>query len=410
VRQFNEKKFMTTSVCLSLLLSASPHLSAPPSNSESSAVHDWLEAHGQPSPSQQQIQSVFEQWQIWRTATPAAREGHLGAELMELAPESGETVHPWSQRERLHTLSAANLKRLQAQIIERFPVAKSASPEVMQAVRSMAENINFHYLRPYRPKRETGAHPPLPSPRELHRLNMNINPSFYSTLVGHSRSVGFSVVATKAGIAPYSLNAQIPHSALRLRDDFATENGFVLPEFSNAIELLSFFREWEPGWLEPLKQQSRYSLPHGIKTVDQFLSYLSPDRIQQVFPDASAYTRLALLRERLHRYVLSESDARRLLLWAFERYLLFQATENPAHFRHLQTEFRLPAGPQNIYAREFLTALGLPRLSLRVPLSVPSAAYSVLRIEPMAYNPFPDYGFKAQPRWDSRRLDHNSKP
>jgi hypothetical protein len=211
-------------------------------------------------------------------------------------------------------------------------------------------------------------------------------------------------------VGPYSLNAQVPYDALRLNDALAEEAGFVLPNFSSANALMTFFNSWEPELIEKVRRENRMSLPSQISDARSFLTYLDPMRIKEVFPDSSAYDRLSTLRERLINYVLTEPDAKELLRWAFERWLVSVAADDPSEFGRILKEFRIPTGPQAIFARRFMPALGLGDLALRVPLAVGPQSYSILEIENKVHDPFPGPPPPHRNKWDSRRLDHDLKP
>lgn len=400
---------LTTNVCLSLLLSGGPAM-GPASPAEQTAVREWLQSLNIVAPSPEQISEILKQWQVWRTTTASARAANLALELKNISPSEQQNVFSLNRRADLKTLSATNLERLKEQISERLPLNTEPAASVLVQVKSMSEDISLHYLRPYRMKSETGVNEPLASSRELAKLKIDFAPTYYSTLVGKSSSVGFVIIAAKKHGSPYSLNAQVPFTALRLNDELAREEGFVVPNFSSPNGLLAFFRNWEPVLLEKLFRQNRMSLPSGVDSVEKFLVFLDPQKIKEVFPDQSAFNRLAILRESLSRFALTESDARGLLHWAFERWLVSVAVSDQLQFGRILEEFSLAAGPQAVFTKKFLPQLGMPDLALRLPLAVGPQSYSILRIENLAYDPFPERGVFRQKAWDSRRLDHDSKP
>lgn len=377
--------------------------------SEESAARVWLQGMSLPA-TEEKITNTLRQWQLWKTATTAARDANLALELKSLTPENESKFVLLNGRVQLQAMSTANLANLQEKISARIPLPKEPTPEILALAKAMAAKIAFHYLQPYHTSVETGVYPPLPSARELGKFGIDVHPSYYSRLVGKSASVGFSIVAANREAGPYYLNAQQPFTAYRLGDDLARKEAFVVPNFSNVNALLTFLNSWEPQLIEKLRRQNRMSLPFEIKDAKQFLQYLDPTRIDEVFPDNSAYDRLALAREALGKYVLTEPDARALLLWAFERWLAHVSLMDPVEFGRLQTEFNIPAGAQAVFTKKFLKELGLPDLSVRVPLAVGPRDFSIVRIENVMYNPFPDYTARRQKPWDSRRLDHDSKP
>lgn len=396
-------------VCMSLLISGSPSL--PASNPyDIKNSQRWLEDLNVESPSLEQAQKAYEELQVWQTHTAQSRASHLGLELKSLMPPEQEKIYVLDRREELKRLSLANRIRLQAQIQAAKPVQNEWGSEYALTVRQAVQQMAFHYLRPLRSNHHPSRNLPLVSPKELDRLGFVTDTSFYSNLVGHSASVGFIVMASRAGTAPYVLNHQHPEFALRLEDRFAEEEGFVLPYFSNPKELISFFAKWDPLLLNDLVRENRFSLPNAIKTGKDLIPYLNQVPEELIFPEHSSYSRLSSLRQALYQYILTESDARELLTWAFERFLLFKAESDPSHFPRLLRELSLAAGTQNVFTNEFLPYLGLGQLSLRIPLSVPKEDYSLLRMENADYNPFPDLSTSDKAKLSPHRLDRKATP
>ncbi len=403
------RMILTTSACLTLLLSSGPDLS-PYSTDEETAAVEWLQTHNVASPSVSQIADTVDRWKGWSEVSPAARNSNLALELKNLSPSEERGVFSLDRRNELARLSGENLTRLKLQIEAKLPLPSEPSATSAKKIRTISGDLAFHYLSRRNSLGSAGVNAPLVSSRELKKMHIDSHPSYFSTLTGGSTSVGFSVVATKKHGGPVSLNAQVPYQALRLNTELAETEGYVLPDFKNPIELLSFFRNWEPETLNRFLTENLMSVPTRVNDVDKLLAYLDPVRVQQVFPDHSAFQRLATLRERLHRYVLTESDARALLLWSFERWLTSVAATDVKEFNRLTKELSLDAGTQSVFARKFLPVLNLPELSLRVPLAVGPQYYSILRVENVAYKPFSEFETERQKPWDSRRLDHQSKP
>jgi len=380
-----------------------------PTPSEETAAIEWLKSLNVTAPEKSQVELTLRNWRVWTTTTKQARTANLALELSKISPKSNAPVFSLNAREDLKALSAANLERLKAKLNEHYPATTPPDPLIQAQIREMSESIQFQYLSRRYANKETGMSPPLVSPRELAKFDLNFAPGYYSKLVGDSPSVAFNLVVTKKDTAPFSLNTQITHDAYRLNDTLAAEEGFFVPNFSNVLSLLRFFADWEPDLLDQVFKQSRLSLPLEIDTLEKFWSYLEPTRVKQVFPDTRAYEQLATLREHLHRFVLTQSDLRLFVLWAFERYATLVSADQD-DFNRLRHEFSLTAGVQKVMAVNFKEFLGMGDLVLRVPLAVGPQSYTILRVEERAYSPSLDRNFTPQSPRDSRRLDHDSKP
>lgn len=396
------------SLCLSLLLSSGPHFT-PPSPSEQSAVADWLNVRGAPS-EPEDIQRAFENWQLWKNTTLKERESHLALELKQISPPQNSRLISLNPGEEFRTLSQSNLTRMKSRLEELMPVSGALPDAILTEIAQLGGNLEFHYFERYGAVRETGVNPPLVSVRELNRMGITRRASFYSKLVGGSSSVPFQILATAQNQPPVSLNSRVPFDAIVLKNELARQAGFVSPNFDNSNALIHFFAIWEPEQIEILFNQNRLALPNAVNSVSKFLEFLDPRRIRTFFPDDSAYERLAVLRERLSSYVLTEADAGDFLRFAFVRNLTKTALDNPVEFARIKQEFGLPSGVQAVFARRFSKDLGLDQFALRIPKAVGPQSYTIVRMENQAYRPFPDYGNRRQPPWDSRRLDHDSKP
>lgn len=398
---------MTTSLCLSLLLSGGPNVGIA-SPAEQTAAIEWLQMRNVLSPSGQQAEDIHRQWQIWKSTTAAARDANLALELRQIGVENSAVVQ-LNSRDQLRQLSKSNLERLQKQFAAMHPLPANFPQGAMADAKRIAKSFRFHYLHKYEHILETGVHTPLASSRELSKLGLDFAPPYYSKLVGQSPSVPFSVLAA-GGKGPHYINARVHQDALRLNDEMARDEGFFVPNFSNPLSLLNFFEQWLPGSVEQIFLQARFSLPPTVDSLETFRLYLDPVRVNQIYPDDKAYDRLALLRTKLYLFVLTEPDMQAFLRSAFLHYALHLAATDEGSFRDLKFEMDFPAGAQNVFNNRFLPFLNFADLALRVPLAVGPQSYSVLRIEPHAYRPFPDYANPRQRPWDSRRLDHNSKP
>jgi hypothetical protein len=399
---------LNASLCLSLLLSAGPRFSSP-TPSEQTAVSEWLNQFSAPAEAAQ-VHAAFENWQLWKNTTHAEREFNLALELKAISPSRTQETISLRAWDTLKVLSRENLARMRSRIEMQIPLMKDLTASELEEIQTLSGVLRFHYIRRYAAQRETGIQPPLVSARELKKVSAAKRAGFYSSLVDTSASVAFKILAAGRGSAPALFDAQIPYDSILLQDKFARDEGFVLPDFSNANSLIQFFAHWEPELIRQLWQQNRFSLPKAVDSPEKFVTFLDPQRIRTIFPESSAHDRLELLRENLHRYFLTPEDSENLLRGAFERWLSRIAIEDPQEFKRIQYEFKLNGGAQSVYARGFLTDLALNDLTLRIPKAVAPQSYQILRMEDLAYRTFPEYRLKRPPPWNTRRLDHDSKP
>lgn len=393
--------------CLRLLTSPAPLLQEP-TGAELTAAQHWLELTGVSEGPEEQ-RRLIGLWQKWSQVTDSEREAQLSLELKNLEARDNP-VHELNARPRLAELSAANLKRMLAHLEAKaaIPRALQSDPRTQDRVNKLAGEMQFAYLRRFKVKKETGVHPPVASARELRRNGYPVERLFYDELIRGAPSVGFEVIGAGKQAGPLVINGAMPVIALRLNEEFAAANAFVLPRFSDPLEMLKFFAEWDPPAVLEVLRYNRMSLPFNIKSAAEFLAYLTPERVSQVFPDHALYERLAPLRTRLAQYILTESDAREFMTAAFRIYLQNLLAGDPNEFAAVEKEMRRAAGAQIVFNKKVLPLTGWPAVSLRVPVSVPPAAYSILRVENVTYDPLTSSPLPGPHR--ARRLDHDSKP
>lgn len=352
-------------------------------------------------------------WDTLKNTSESQRDFALGFELSRLSPPQTNKLHRLDGNTLVTRLSAHNLERVMARLEEIYPVATHLkhNPEVLSEAYALAAELNFTFVRPHDDKNTVGHYPTLASDRDLQHLNLNFKSDFYSHLVDGSASVAFNLSAVHIDQSMFNLNGRSTQTALRLDPQFAAQNGFVAPVFANAIELIQFFRMWDPEKTEELMRINRYSLPLAINTFQKFSQYLDPARIEDVFPKGNLFRSMAPLRESLHNYVFSVQDATDLLRRAFIHFIVWRHLEDPqGGLRDLQYEWKLAGGTQNIFSKQFRQWLGLPHLAVRIPIAVPPNLFSILRIESLPYKPFRDLYLFNQSPWDSRRLDKSLMP
>jgi hypothetical protein len=160
----------------------------PPSIAERTAAREWLKSLNVLLPEEAQIDTVLKQWRIWKDTTPAAREANLALELKNISPPPEDArVVALNRRQDLKEISRANLERLKEKILTRIPVAREPDGPLLNDVKSMSEDLAFHYLRPFRERSATGVNAPLAGSRELARLGLDFAPSCYSQRSIHDR-------------------------------------------------------------------------------------------------------------------------------------------------------------------------------------------------------------------------------
>jgi hypothetical protein len=393
---------LNSTVCIALL-TGGLQISHPTSLDEQAAT-EWLEENGVSQPNRFQVLRAWENWTRWKAVTGSARKTYLALELQRLSPSQDFKIFPLESDRRVKALSAANKQRMIQQIAQRLPIDEQLlhSGLISQKVREISGNMTFNYLRVRLGRSANAVNPPLVSSHELAKYGLDFAPSFYSELVGRSPSVDFFVVASKLRPGQHSFEAQLPVETLLLKPEVAAAEGFVLPHFSDAKALIQFFKDWEPEQLERLLDANRMSLPSYVNTTNELISYLESKQINSVFPAHTAYQRLSALREALANYLFTEADAKDLLLWAFERWLIFVATNSPEKFASYQDVFKEAQGANRLFSRDFLKQLDFPMFNLRVPVAVGPESYSFL----------PNYHTASPkpPGPDRRRIDHDSKP
>ncbi len=353
---------------------------------------------------------ALNQWDQWRRVNQVQREHALALELRKLSatPDEPATLVSLDGGVQLTRLSAQNLKRMTARLNELYPLTAAIEQDesLRRKIELMARSLSFHYLRDYRPKRETGVHGPLPAQRELQKLRMKEPWDFYSALVDGSPSVEFTMVATESTRDLRYLGARVANDAVRLNSEFAQNEGFSLPQIKNALEIIKLFAFWEPTALDELLRDLRFSLPNAISSVQDLRRYLTPGALlQTTFPEEALYQRMAALRTRLNQFVLSEPDTQTFLRETFTHFMLDQANHGYERFRAFEAKFHQPHGAQEMMSTDVMDYLAYSGLSLRIP--VMASNYTIVRREA---SPGARHGTDFQKPWDSRRLDHDSRP
>lgn len=370
---------------------------------------------------------ALSEWSRWNKINDRQREAALSAELTKLRPAGGDRgVLAFNGRAQLNALSTANLSRMLKRLDELYPQPEVA-PEKLQALAPL-EDADFNFLHNAPSELTLSRNPPLISPREMSRLKLNETPSmlesndmFYASVVGETKSpenqnavgesqtVGFTLAVSERTRGPYNRGALVPRDSIRLKDDFA-DQGFVLPAFSSVNQLFGLIKAWAPEFMERQRRSMRFSLPNDV-TKDQtsFDKFMDPLRVKTYFPDERLYDTTPIIREALGTLVLNRTDAEVFLRAAFRRFLEVTAVDDYEYVELLK-EMKKVGGAQRIWNAQFIDFLKWPDVALRVPVSVPPTAYTIIRKEPLPNpRPYEDWDTSQKP-WDSRRLDHTSKP
>lgn len=348
------------------------------------------------------------QWQRLSSLNHLQRMAALAAELRTLAPGDSRPVQVFNAQTELNNLSAINLERMLRRLDELHPIQSSEEDRAQALIQKW--NLSFHLIARHSGVVARSVNPPLVSPHELSRLDLaEEDPDYYSNFVGGSRTVRFQLVATDDRRGPYNLGSFVPKTAVRLKKEFAEENGFYVPAFENIMSLMNFMGEWEPQAMTDQLRFMQFSLPSGITTVKQLRKHFTPDKIGFYFPKKDLYARGALLRGHLRNFVLNAADGETFYRAAFRRFLTV-ASRYEFRISDLNQVWERPGGAQQIWNGPFMEFLGFSGVSFRVPSSVPPTQYTIIRKEPHPARA-PDYsGQERQMPWDSRRLDHNLKP
>lgn len=333
----------------------------------------------------------------------------LNLELDKLSSVPTSNVIQVGRSDRLSELSSANLRRMTKQLDRIYPVPTEIlrDRDLIAKTSKVVILPRFVYLSTMEAPKGSAHFAPLVSALQLRNLGLQERePGFYQQLVQNSATTGFRVFAAAD---KEDLSSVVHHDTFLLNSAFATQNGFVLPTFSDANDLLQFFKTWDPEALENLRKYLRFSLPQETTSVDQMLEYLEPARATQFFSAESAFSSLTPLRTRLSQFVLSETDARTFLRRAFQRFLLYIASFNRDTFEQVTSHLKSnPKTVTSLFEGDFMKSLGMSGLSLRVPLSVSPTAFTIIRHEPAVTRLLTDFG--AQPQALPQRLDHDLMP
>jgi len=350
---------------------------------------------------------ALSEWQRMGSLNHQQRMAALTVELRKLSPGEVQPVQSFNAQADLNNLSARNLERMLKRLDELHPISDA---DLMRAQRLIVKwDLKFHLLAPHHDLSVNGLNPPLLSPHDFNEMDLTkSDPDFYSDFVGGSMSVGFNLIATNNQFAPFNLGSFVAKASARLKDDFAWENGFYVPEFTNILALMNFLGEWQPEAIEEQLRFMQLSLPSSVKTVKDLRNHLTPDKLGYYFPNKHLYANGAVLRRHLKDFVLNAADGEVFFRTAFRRFL---AVASRYHFRisDLDHIWDRPGGAQQIWRGPFMEFLGFDSVAFRVPGSVPPTRYSIVRKEPHPART-PNYTGDYQSPGDSRRLDHNAKP
>ncbi len=364
---------------------------------------------------QHMAELVFPVWQSWAKISDQQRDAASGLELNRInaAPEVGSLILLTDTETGLTRLSQRNFDRMKAHIRKRFPVSERIvnNQRITDHVHSFCQLLIFYYLRNGVEHFSAGTAQPMASPREIKRLGISDpNEELFSQLIQGSPSVGFEVWGSRYGESPKYLNAKTGRDKIALSMGLAKEHGYFLPAIKNLKELFTFFSFWDTSALQELLDTQRYSFPSHVQNVNDLLRYLDNDKAKLVFSRQNMFSQLAPLRTRLGQYVLTEQDGAELFRYAIEHYLLNLADLDPHAFAAIVGEMRVPGGFQNLFNRRVLPFLYLSSMQLRIPVAVSPADYYIMRMDPMAFDPVPDFSGRLQRPSGPPRLDHQSAP
>lgn len=344
-------------------------------------------------------------WENWKNTSERQRDASLSLEIMKLSPQGEPAPHQWNGDVALSRLSQENLKRLLAELNERYPLSPWVfqKPELIAVAQRLAQDLHLQYLRQYEEALPTGYYPAIASERELNRHRLFVQPSFFSKLLDESATVGFSVMASKMDESLFFFNGKFAMSSIRLDPSFAEDHGFMMPMFTSLENIFSFMKAWEPDTAQTLIRQNKFSLPRDINGTEKFFQYLEAHG-DKIFPEHNMYVKLAPFRQSLHKYILTVNDGRTFLHQAFVHFVLWKASEDPRRgAQNIALESAETAGLQNVFHRRFLDWLGWSGgIALRVPTVVTPNQFSILRIEPLRYGR--SYGLP------DRRVDKSGMP
>jgi hypothetical protein len=405
--------------CLLRLSNPLPH--AP--ESERAFEQQWIETLGGSLSDEPYSKwspgNILQRWTSWRSLTRNQRDQAYTLELMKISPAEMATQQTVQMlgRDDLKALSAKNKERMVQQLDVLFPVnaAGLANEELQKTAKQVAARAQFSYSRPVNPiqfnKSPEGYDAPIASPRELAALDLDKLKTFYSSLVGNSPSVEFTTLASKierGGLLP-EFATYLRRETYVLQPRFARENGFSLPSFRNAFDMLDFFDFWDPQAGPELFRASWTSLPKGTRTYAQFRAYVKGNAENFEF---NSYQQLAPLRSRLYQYVMTAEDLDDFLKQALRRYIHSLGSVNAPEAQTLADSLTNSGNMLRFFREKLFPALHIPSgIVLRIPVAVSAKDYILSRVSDAPVFPRPaTYPSMRGPFFDPRTIDHDTKP
>lgn len=319
---------------------------------------------------------TVQQWESWKKITPQQRQMARSLELSKIRPHANEKGQVIDLNVDIASLSARNLARMQSRLAEMYPIPEAKDPRFT----TMSQQLDFLYL--HNRVVTAGGDEPVMSPRELKRLFLD-EPSFFSSLMDTSASAAFGMRALNSGLnKPHTFGQLVTTDQQSLRPEVADREGFVLPDFSDALALMSFFDVWDPQANVSLFRASRMRISESVETYEDFRGYVTVENERQVFGENSVSESLAVLRARLINYVLTPEDAKTLLRDAFYRWLCYLDQNDRDKLKSVIQDWNREGAAPTTIATGLLPWLGMGSgLQVRVPMGVSPAEYYLIRAE-----------------------------
>lgn len=352
------------------------------------------------------------QWKSWNHINKQQRQFALALELRKLSPkiEAVDNVINMNSGPNLEELSARNLKRMLDRLYLDYPLNHSSTPEINSLADQMADELTLSFMRPFRIEPGASAGPVM-SPRELKPLGLDFGFEFYSSLLGTSATVSFETVGlNNKNETPSEIGNYLKRDGIVLNSSTVLKESFIVPRFTSFNQLMDFFDFWDPDAGPELFRSQWLALPKSITSYPAYKTFLTSASLDEFFSASRLYDRLAPLRTRLYNYVMTVSDAKIFLNLGLRHWIIYSAETNPQRLAKVRRDWATRGNLTAVFKGAFLSFMHLPSgLSLQVPVGVASRQYSIVHND-FSNLPAHRRSYLSEPFYDSRRIDHNSKP
>lgn len=298
----------------------------------------------------------------------------LSLELKKISPPSESKFHEGNPLPRLNELSEQNSNRLlESSLRSRYRLPSAVGKRIEQ----LSNDLDFFAV--------------------TNRASQFAD-RYYDNLLGSRHAVPFRVVVLKRGRPVEELAQSINMELISVKTSLLEKYGLVLPYFSTTYRLFKFFGNWQPEKVDDVVTANRYNLPIDVTDQISLRRYLTPDRLFQTFPDDKIRDRLAPLRESLHHYAMTFTDAEKTWRLVLQNFLMQMIRDGEYTIEDIEERWMEIGGP-NRFMAQAQDWLGYEGLTVRIPLTVSPKDYYILR----------PYQQKVIGR-TTTTIDHDSKP